>query len=109
MISICWMLETGAGTIPVSGMRRLVPRRKPGGEYNVGGGGFRSRTWSSCRLESTPPWRVAKEKATLMKIGVFGHDSEAVLSGILPDVGVTGRTEPNIAHVRGVGVIVLEG
>ena len=22
--------------------------------------------------------RVAKEKATLMKIGVFGHDSEAV-------------------------------
>ena len=38
--------------------------------------------------------RVAKEKATLMKIGVFGHDSEAVLSGILPDVGVTGRTEP---------------
>ena len=52
--------------------------------------------------------RVAKEKATLMKIGVFSHDSEAVLSGILPDVGVTGRTEPNIAHVRGVGVIVLK-
>lgn len=53
--------------------------------------------------------RVAKEKATLMKIGIFGHDGEAVLGGILPDVGVTGRTEPNIAHVRGVGVIVLEG
>ena len=35
--------------------------------------------------------RVAKEKAALMKIGVVG------------------RTEPNIAHVRGVGVIVLEG
>lgn len=46
--------------------------------------------------------RVAKEKPALMKIGVFRHDSEAVLSGILPDVGVAGRTEPNIAHVRGV-------
>ena len=53
--------------------------------------------------------RVAKEKAALMKIGVFRHDSEAVLGGILPDVVVAGRTEPNVAHVRGVGVIVLEG
>lgn len=53
--------------------------------------------------------RVAKEKATLMKIGVFRHDGEAVLGGILPNVVVAGRTEPNVAHVRGVGVIVLEG
>ena len=53
--------------------------------------------------------RVAKEKAALMKIGVFRDDNEAVLGGILPDVGVVGRTEPNIAHVRGVGVVVREG
>ena len=53
--------------------------------------------------------RVAKEKATLMKIGVFGHDSEAVLSGILPDGVVAGRAEANVAHVRGVRVIMIEG
>lgn len=52
---------------------------------------------------------VAKKKAALMKIGIFRHDGEAVLGGILPDVGVVGRTEPNIAHVCGVRVIVLEG
>ena len=45
----------------------------------------------------------------MMKIGIFRHDGEAVLGGILPDVGVVGRTEPNIAHVCGVRVIVLEG
>lgn len=52
---------------------------------------------------------VAKEKAALIKIGVFPHDGKTVLGGILPDGGVIGRTEPNIAHVRGVGIIVLEG
>ena len=51
---------------------------------------------------------VAKEKAALMKIGIFRHDDEIVLGGIPPDVGVIGRTKPHIAHVRGVGVIVLE-
>jgi hypothetical protein len=61
--------------------------------------------------ESNPHYlrRVAKEKAALMKIGIFRDDNEAMLGGILPNVGVAGRIEPNIAHVRGVGVIVLEG
>lgn len=53
--------------------------------------------------------RMTKEKAALMKIGVFRHDGEVALGGILPDGVVAGRTEPNVAHVRGDGVIVLEG
>ena len=54
-------------------------------------------------------WRGAKEKAALMKVGVFRHNGEAVLSGILPDGGVAGRAEANVAHVRGVRVIMIEG
>ncbi len=53
--------------------------------------------------------RVAKEKAALMKIGVFRHDGETVSGGILPNGVVAGRTESNVAHMRGVWVIVLEG
>lgn len=53
--------------------------------------------------------RMTKEKAALMEIGVFRDDGEALLGGILPNVVVAGRTEPNVSYVRGVGVIVLEG
>lgn len=53
--------------------------------------------------------RGAKEKAALMKISVFRHDGEAVLGGILPNGVIAGRTEPNVAHVRGVGVLGREG
>lgn len=44
-----------------------------------------------------------------MKVGVFRHNGEAVLSGILPDGVVAGRAEANVAHVRGVRVIMIEG
>lgn len=52
---------------------------------------------------------VAKEKASLMKIGVFCHDDETVLGRILPDGVVTSRAQPNVAHMRGVRIIMLEG
>lgn len=53
--------------------------------------------------------RVAEEEAALMEIGIFGHDREAMLNRILPDRVIAGRAEIGVAHMLGVGVVVLQG
>lgn len=76
----------------------MAPRQQdlnlvPWGQDGLAGDG--GEDYSSVRnAPSDSVVAGAKEKAALMKIGVFCHDGEAVLGGILPDSIIAGHTDP---------------
>lgn len=44
--------------------------------------------------------RVAENETPLPEVGIFGHDGEPMLGGVIPDDSVVGLPQPDLAHVN---------
>jgi hypothetical protein len=47
--------------------------------------------------------RAAVKETAKVKIGIFGDDGESILPGMIPNDGVVGVTQTDLAHVRAAG------
>jgi hypothetical protein len=47
--------------------------------------------------------RAAVKETAKLKIGIFGDDGESILPGMIPNDGVVGVTQTDLAHVRAAG------